>query len=103
VIYRLGAVVVANEDIATADAITVPVNFQSTWAIDIVLTTSGKARFAEATTAMVGKQLAIVVDGVVESAPTVQVPITEGAVTITGDFTEEEADRLASAISPAGS
>jgi preprotein translocase subunit SecD len=100
VTYRLGTVVVASDDIASAKAITVSVNSQPTWAIEIVLTTSGKARFAEATTAMVGKQMAIVVDGVVQSAPTVQTPITEGTVEITGDFTQEDAERLASSISP---
>ncbi len=40
-------------------------------------------------------QLAIVVDGNVRSAPTVQTPNFDGQVVISGDFSEDEADDLA--------
>jgi preprotein translocase subunit SecD len=102
VVYRLGPVVITGTDVASADAVTHLANAEPAWFIHIVLTTSGKARFEEATTAMVGGQLAIVVDGAVMSAPTVQVPITEGVLEISGDFTKEEAGRMASSISASG-
>jgi len=41
------------------------------------------------------RQLAIVLDGVVQSAPTVQAPSFQGEVSITGNFAEEEARSLA--------
>lgn len=41
------------------------------------------------------KQIAIILDGAVISAPVVQVPSFSGSVQISGDFTESEADDLA--------
>ncbi len=56
---------------------------------------SGAQRFGEATTRNVGRQLAIVLDGAVISAPRIQSPITGGAGQITGDFTVQEVNDLA--------
>jgi len=55
----------------------------------------GKRLFAEATTANVGKPIAIVLDGKVISAPTVEEPIRDGSARITGGFTAKEAQDLA--------
>ncbi|MDD3024591.1 MAG: protein translocase subunit SecD, partial [Syntrophomonadaceae bacterium] len=55
----------------------------------------GTKLFADATTANVGKPLAIVIDGQIISTPTVQVPITDGSARITGTFTAKEAENLA--------
>ena len=58
------------------------------------LTDDGAKKFAEATQANLGKQIAIVYDGDVISAPTSpQSAITDGRCQITGDFTYEEADQ----------
>ena len=46
----------------------------------------------------IGKSIAIVVDGYVFSYPTVQSEITGGVSSITGNFTKEEADDLASLL-----
>jgi preprotein translocase subunit SecD len=43
-------------------------------------------------------RLAIVLDGIIQSAPTVNAPSFAGAVTISGDFTEDEARDLAQTI-----
>ncbi len=46
-------------------------------------------------------QIAILLDGVVESAPAVQAAITNGQVQITGNYTVEEANALKTIIDPA--
>ena len=58
----------------------------------------GKEKFAEATTANVGKPIAIVLDDETISSPVVNSPITDGEASITGSFTAEEAEELASLI-----
>lgn len=54
----------------------------------------GQALFAEITKRNIGKPVAIYLDGVLLSAPTVQQEITAGQATITGQFTVEEARDL---------
>lgn len=68
------------------------------YTVELDLTEEGKEKFAEATTANVGKQIAIVYDGETISAPNVNEPITGGTAYITGNFTYEEAENLASTI-----
>jgi len=58
----------------------------------------GRRRFAAITTANVGQRFAIVSDGVVLSAPVIMTPITGGQGQITGNFTTESAQALASSI-----
>lgn len=68
----------------------------SDYAVDITLNDSGKEAFAEATTklAVNHEQIAIVLDGVVQSAPSVQSIIADGNVEITGSYTLDEAQSL---------
>ncbi len=63
----------------------------SSWEIKLTLTAEGKTKFAKATAANLNKQIAIVLDDQVISAPTVQSAITDGEARITGSFTAEEA------------
>ncbi len=65
------------------------------WQVQFTLNKDGTKKFADATTRLVGKQLAIVLDGVVQSNPTVQSAITGGTGVITGSFTEQQAKNLA--------
>ena len=58
----------------------------------------GKKLFAEATKNNVGKQIAIVLDDEVISAPVVNQEISDGNAMITGNFTAEEAERTAALI-----
>jgi hypothetical protein len=95
--YRLGPAVITDDDLVGAKAELPPENgiSVSAWQIDIILNEGGTQRFAEATSHLIGKQLAILVDGMVLSVPTVQSPITGGEVVISGGFTERSARDLA--------
>ena len=68
------------------------------YSVELDLTDEGAEKFAEATAANIGKQIAIVYDEEVISSPVVQNEITGGQAYITGQFTYEEADNLASTI-----
>jgi preprotein translocase subunit SecD len=68
------------------------------WVVDFTLTGEGATEFADLTTALVGRQLAIVLDATVISAPTIESPITGGTGQITGNFTENRAKSLAAVL-----
>ncbi len=55
----------------------------------------GARRFADVTTQSIGKRFAIVLDGKVISAPTIQTAITGGSGRITGNYTAQTANDLA--------
>jgi preprotein translocase subunit SecD len=63
--------------------------------IAFVLTDKGKELFAAATMENVGRRLAIVLDGVVQSAPVIKSSISGGRGIIEGSFTNDEAKDLA--------
>ena len=62
------------------------------------LNPDGAKKFADATTANVGRQIAIIYDGEIVSAPVVNEPITGGQCSITGNFDYDSAMQLASTI-----
>lgn len=62
--------------------------------VNVTMDQNGTKKWAEYTSTHVGQQVAIVLDGVVQSAPVVQTAITGGQTRITGKFTPEEAKRL---------
>jgi preprotein translocase subunit SecD len=64
-------------------------------AVSIEFDTEGAKVFDRVTGENVGKQLAIVLDGVVHSAPRIQDRISGGNAQITGNFTHDEAAKLA--------
>ena len=68
------------------------------YSVELNLTKSGTKKFATATQNNIGKQIAIIYDGDTLSSPVVKSAITGGQAYITGDFTYEEADNLASTI-----
>jgi SecD/SecF fusion protein len=63
--------------------------------VSIKLNAEGAKKFAELTTNNVGKFLAIVLDGNVQSAPRINEPIPDGKAVIEGRFTVDEASDLA--------
>jgi SecD/SecF fusion protein len=63
--------------------------------INFAFNGNGSRRFAEATTANIGKPFAIVLDKQVISAPRINSAITGGTGQITGNFTEDSAHNLA--------
>jgi preprotein translocase subunit SecD len=66
------------------------------YAVDLQLDDAGTKAFADVSTDLVAThgQIAIVLDGVVNSAPAVQSAITNGQVQITGNYTVDEAKAL---------
>src|SRR5262249_3118916 len=67
-------------------------------AVEFVLDARGTKQFGEITSASVGRNLAIVLDGIVESAPVIREPITGGRGQITGRFDFAEALDLANVL-----
>lgn len=67
--------------------------------ISFRLASTGRIKFARATSQNVGRPFAIVLDGAIISAPVINSPITEGKGQISGSFTMEEAELLAASIS----
>ncbi len=63
--------------------------------VNLTFNEEGARKFAQATTANVGRQIEIVLDGITLQSPTVQEPITNGKARITGYQSLEEAHRIA--------
>jgi preprotein translocase subunit SecD len=66
--------------------------------VSLKLYKEGAKKFAEATTRLVGKPIAIFMDKQIISWPTVNEPITNGEAVINGQRSAEEASRLAAEI-----
>jgi protein-export membrane protein SecD len=62
--------------------------------IALSFNSEGKELFAKITEQEIGKPVAISLDGIILSAPTVREPITDGRAVISGDFTLQEARDL---------
>ena len=107
--YLLGPSEVAGTDVKSASATPVMAGqtVTSNWQINLNFNAKGTSEFATATqqlyqqyTSQSGSgQFAIVLDGVVESAPAVnQGAITGGQAQITGTFSQTDADNLATVL-----
>lgn len=91
--FQLGPALLTGEVVKTASA-----QFnQSTgsWFVQLQLTGKGSPQFDAMAAANSGKQIAIVLDGVVKSAPTINATSFNGKPTITGQFTQGDAKDLA--------
>ncbi len=62
--------------------------------VDIEFTPAGARKFSDVTSRMVGKPLAIVLDGKIISAPNIQEPISGGRAQISGHFSIKEMQDL---------
>jgi preprotein translocase subunit SecD len=98
---RLGPSKATGTIVSTATA-QAPTGLTGDWSVNVDLTGKGNTLFNQlASLCYAGgpecptKQIAIVLDGIVRSAPTVQTPTFNGNVSITGQFTEREAKDLA--------
>ena len=97
--YKLSKVLVPGDAISKATAVfNTGQSGQTGWQIDFQLTPAGSQTFSQVTGNLVNKQLAIVLDQKVISAPTVQQAITTGNGQITGNFTEQRAKDLATVL-----
>lgn len=98
-IRRSGSIVLEGSDVADAKGTAYQNSQNGTqYAVSLTLTDEGASKFAEATKENVGKQIAIVYDSQIISAPTVNEAITGGQAQITGMSGIEEAQNLASYI-----
>lgn len=68
------------------------------YVVQLAFNDEGTKKFADATTANVGKRIYIIYDGEVASAPTVQTAITGGSAVINGMEDDEAAEQLAQTI-----
>ena len=95
-----GAIVIDGSDVETAQAMTTADSKTglNQNVVKLTLNSKGASKFAKATEANIGKQIAIIYDREVVSAPVVQSAITDGVAIISGQETFEEAEELASTI-----
>jgi preprotein translocase subunit SecD len=104
--YLLGPSLVSGRDVTGAAASLPRGAAAGAWQIDISFDEAGSAALATVTTELYNEVatgggsgiFAIVLDGVVQSAPTVQSPILGGQADITGGFTESAARGLAALL-----
>lgn len=92
--------VLTGSDIKTAEAKTGQdkTSGATEYMVELQLTNDGKEKFAEATEANIGKQIAIIYDGETISSPKVNTKIPDGVAYISGMANFEEAENLASTI-----
>jgi preprotein translocase subunit SecD len=97
--YILGPAEMTGKDVKGAGA-TIDANTSGIatgkWLVSLQLKSAKK--WGDITEKYVGKQVAIVLDGLVESAPQIQEKIPDGSAQITGDFSEKEARTLANVL-----
>jgi len=101
-IYKLEGVVITGADLTKAVAVfetSSQTQAQAGWQVSFTLNGEGARKFGDATQQLVGRQLAIILDNVVISAPEVQSAITGGQGVITGNFSADEAKNLAVVLS----
>jgi preprotein translocase subunit SecD len=96
--YLLSQAVIQGTQLTDASA-GIPPN-QLDWVVDLSFDSSARKTFGEVTQQLAGtgEQFAIVLDGQVISAPTVNQPILGGNAQITGNFSQAEAQSLANSL-----
>ncbi|MCW2765347.1 MAG: protein-export rane protein SecD [Nocardioides sp.] len=96
--YLLSAAAVEGTDLKSASA-GIPQG-QLDWVVSVEIGGAGKDEFTKISRALYGtqKQFAIVLDGQVISAPTMNGLITDGRAQISGNFTEATANSLATSL-----
>jgi len=94
--YLLDPTLVTGEHVGSADAVVNETT--ASWEVNLHFTNDDFVR--KVASVEVGKQIAIVLDGVVVSAPTINPGITGQDVTISGAFDEASARRIAAKIDP---
>ncbi|MCR5800922.1 MAG: protein translocase subunit SecD [Lachnospiraceae bacterium] len=96
-----GSVCLLGTDVADASAKSTKDNMQNLeYCVSLVLTDEGTGKFAKATEKAyyAGETIAIYYDGEFVSVPSVSAVLNDGTAIITGNFTFEEAEQLASTI-----
>ncbi|MCZ2812869.1 protein translocase subunit SecD [Modestobacter sp. VKM Ac-2979] len=94
--FLLGPAVIEGTDVADATSGTEVGTGE--WVVNLDFTSAGSAAWAEYTTANVGNNVAITLDGRVVSAPTINSAIAGGTTQITGSFDQAAATELANQL-----
>ncbi|WP_164700385.1 protein translocase subunit SecD [Modestobacter sp. KNN46-3] len=94
--FLLGPAVIEGTDVADATSGTDVATGE--WVVNLDFTSAGSAAWAEYTTANVGNNVAITLDGRVVSAPTINSAIAGGTTQITGSFDQAAATELANQL-----
>jgi len=97
-IDETGKMILTGDQVSSAKAGIIDQNGLKSYVVSLTFTEAGTKAFADATTANVGKRIAIIYDGQVYSNPVVREPITGGQCQIDGMGTYEEAEQLAATI-----
>ena len=100
--YQLGPAALTGKDVSGAKAVYNPGSGQG-WTVDLSLKSSGQTLFNQLAKTSFPKQqpqnsVAIVLDGVVQSAPAFQTSNFDGDVSISGNFSESDAKDLATVL-----
>ncbi len=90
---RLGPTEATGGIVRTASAL-----FEGQWTVELKFTKAGTPKFDEIAAKLVGQQLAIVLDGVVQSYPVIREANFGGTASISGSFTEGDAKDLATVL-----
>jgi preprotein translocase subunit SecD len=101
--YALGPVAVNGERVEDASAVFATTTGEG-WIVQMKFDDKGSDQFADVTGRLVGQappqnQFAIVLDGEIVSAPSVNSAITGGSAQISGGFTQQSAEDLANVLS----
>lgn len=91
-------IVLGGSDISSANAAIDSSGTIREYVVQLTMNDEGTKKFADATTANVGRPIYIIYDGEVVSAPTVQTAITGGSAVINGMEDADAAERLAQTI-----
>jgi preprotein translocase subunit SecD len=94
--YQLDVAKVVGTDVDGATA-QLDQQLGNEWQVVVDFTGAGQDKFTQLTTETIGKQVAIVLDGIVLSAPTIQDRIDSDAQ-ITGNFTQKTSAELANTL-----
>src|SRR4051794_22222132 len=99
--YKLDKAQVFGSVVKTASAVPPDVTSGGDWHVEVDFTGQGGSKFKDLASANVNKQVGIVLDGVVQSAPTIQPDLVtnfNNQASITGQFSQREAKDLATVL-----
>jgi preprotein translocase subunit SecD len=92
--YLYPDVAISNADIASASVI----QGSGGPSVELIFTPSGSEKLARLTEANLKKRVAMLVDGGLVSAPVINAPIPGGRAIMVGDFSEDQALRIAQGL-----
>lgn len=92
--YAHEQALLTGEDVESATA----VRMNGRPAVELKFTEAGAARLAEVTGSNVGRRMGMILNGELVTAPVIRDRISGGVAVINGEFTQEEAERVAAGL-----